>query len=97
MPMSYFKSHLRSVEETYLQHGRHALGFAVHMFAGSLACLVHAVCPFLFERTGSDIIRRLHERMVVNRHRLTPKPHDQAASAPGVEDRLKRSATPVSG
>jgi hypothetical protein len=35
--------------------------------------------------------------MVVNRHRLTPKPHDHTASVPGGDDRPKRSATPVSG
>ena len=70
--MKYFKKHLDSVGENYFQHLRHASGFAAHMFVGSLACLGHAIFPFLFARTGSDAIRRLHERMVVNRHRLTP-------------------------
>lgn len=70
--MKYFSRHLDSVGEDYFQHARHALGFAAGMFLGSLACLAHAVFPFLFERTGSDVIRRLHDRMVVNRHRLTP-------------------------
>lgn len=70
--MTFFTRHLDSVEETYFQHARHALGFAAGMFLGTLACLVHALVPFLFERTGSHIIRRLHERMVVNRHALTP-------------------------
>ena len=85
--MSYLKRHLRSVDESYIQHGRHALGFAAGMFVGSLACLVHAILPFLFERAGSDIIRRLHDRMVVNRHRLTPKPESQSFSAPALTDR----------
>ena len=71
--MSLFTRHLDSVGETYLQHARHAVGFSLGMFLGSLACLVHAVLPFVFERTGSDCIRRLHDRMVVNRHKLTPK------------------------
>lgn len=87
--MSHFTRHLRSVDESYVQHGRHALGFAVHMFVGSLACLVHALCPFLLERTGSDIIRRLHDRMVVNRQRLTPssKAHRDLVHLPAVTDR----------
>lgn len=71
--MSYFTRHLDRVDETYLQHLRHALGFAAGMFVGSLYCLAHALFPFLFERAGSDVIRRLHDRMVVNRHTLTPK------------------------
>ena len=41
------------------------------MFAGALACLVHALLPFFCVTTGSDCIRRLHDRMVVNRHNLT--------------------------
>ena len=69
--MKYFSRHLDRVGEDYFQHARHALGFAASMFLGSLACLAHAVFPFLFERTGSEVIRRLHDRMVVNRHRLT--------------------------
>lgn len=70
--MKYLSRHLDSVGESYWQHAGHALGFAVRMFLGSLACLGHALCPFLFERTGSDVIRQLHDRMVVNRHKLTP-------------------------
>ena len=70
--MKYFTKHLDSVGESYFQHLRHASSFAAHMIVGSLACLGHAIFPFLFERTGSDAIRRLHERMVVNRHQLTP-------------------------
>lgn len=80
--MHYFTRHLHSVDETYAQHFRHALGFAVSMFVGSLYCLVHALLPFLFERAGSDVIRRLHERMVVNRHKLTPRPGAPLGSAP---------------
>lgn len=71
--MKFFNRHLHSVGESYFQHGRHAAGFAAHMFVGSLACLAHAIFPFLFERAGSDAIRRLHTRMVVNRDQLTPK------------------------
>ncbi len=72
--MKYLTKHLDSVSESYLQHGRHASSFAASMFVGSLACLGHAIFPFLFERTGSDIIRCLHDRMVVNRLQLTPRP-----------------------
>ena len=80
--MRQLTAHLDAVEESYFQHLRHAMSFAVEMFAGSLACLVHALLPFLFERTGSDCIRRLHDRMVVNRHRLTPRPARHAEALP---------------
>lgn len=70
--MTRLKSHLHSVNESYFQHMRHALGFTVAMFGGALCCLVHAFLPFLFEKRGSAIVERLHDRMVRNRGRLTP-------------------------
>ena len=70
--MTPLTAHLDDVGETYFQHLRHALGFSRVMLVGSAVCLIHALFPFLFERTGSDYIRTLHERMVTNRHRLTP-------------------------
>ena len=65
-----FLDHPHSVGETYLEHQRRACGFAISLLAASLACLVHAVIPGLFVHTGSDTIKRLHERMVVNRKAL---------------------------
>jgi hypothetical protein len=67
------KSHLQSVNETYLQHMQHALSFTAALFAGAFCCLVHAFLPFLFEKQGSAIVQRLHDRMVVNRHNLTQR------------------------
>jgi len=32
-----------------------------------MVCLVHALLPFLFVKTGSRIIMELNERMVANR------------------------------
>lgn len=65
-----FLQHPRSVGESYLEHQRHALGFGFSLFLAALACFVHAMVPGLFVRTGSDAIRRLHDRMVVHRTAL---------------------------
>ena len=70
--MKILTSHLDSVGESYFQHLCHAMSFSAVMLVGAVACLVHALVPFLFVRTGSNCIRRLHDRMVINRHRLTP-------------------------
>ncbi|MBM4218380.1 MAG: hypothetical protein FJ171_01840 [Gammaproteobacteria bacterium] len=64
-----FTDHPATVDETYRQHFLMALGFGLHMIWGGLQCLVHAFVPGLFEKSGSNMIRELHERMVVNRHR----------------------------
>ena len=66
-------AHLDSVNETYWQHMGHALSFSWDMLRGTLFCLVHAFFPFLFEKSGSAIITRLHDRMVVNRKTLSPQ------------------------
>ena len=64
-----FTEHPASVGETYLAHLRTAAGFGIQMIFAGFACLVHALLPFLFVRTGSDCIGRLHERMQTRRRR----------------------------
>ena len=72
MPLKAFTTHPASVGETYLQHLRHAGGFGVRLLVAGLACLVHAVLPFLFIKTASRQIRQLHERMVTARDATPP-------------------------
>ncbi|WP_235976603.1 DUF6356 family protein [Sandaracinobacteroides hominis] len=62
-----FRDHPASVDESYLQHMGVASSFGWAMLQASGACFVHALVPGLCEKTGSTIIRRLHDRMVVNR------------------------------
>jgi len=64
-------SHLESVNESYFQHMRHALSFTSDMLVGAGCCLVHAFFPSLFEHTGSQLVNRLYDRMVVNRANLS--------------------------
>ena len=71
MPGLSFSEHPATVGETYWQHLRSAAGFSFDMIRGGLACLVHGVFPFLFTTTGSSVIRNLHERLVVNRARVS--------------------------
>ena len=72
MLRALFTEHPASVDETYTEHMSVAASFGVRLLFGSLACFVHALLPFLFEKTGSTIITELHERMVTNRRRHAP-------------------------
>ena len=65
-----FTQHPASVGESYTEHLVHATGFGLRMIAGGFACLLHGLLPFLFVRTGSQQIRTLHDRMVVNRSKM---------------------------
>lgn len=58
-----FLDHPRTVGESYPKHARTALGFGVRMIAGGVACVVHALVPVWFERTGSSTVKILYARM----------------------------------
>jgi hypothetical protein len=62
--------HPRSVGESYGEHLVVAGSFGVTMIGAGIACMVHAIVPGLFTRTGSWAIEHLHGRMVTNRHRV---------------------------
>ncbi|HEX8621194.1 MAG TPA: DUF6356 family protein [Allosphingosinicella sp.] len=55
-----FTRHPREVGESYPEHFAVAASFGLKMIGGGLACLVHAVFPFLCERTGSETVRSLN-------------------------------------
>ncbi len=58
-----FLDHPASVNESYGQHMRFALGFAGSLALAAGAALVHALIPALCETTASRILRRLHARL----------------------------------
>ena len=57
-----FTAHPASVDETFGEHFFFALKFAGLLFAAAGAALVHAILPFLFEKTASRIIARLYAK-----------------------------------
>ncbi|MEM8618160.1 MAG: DUF6356 family protein [Actinomycetota bacterium] len=63
----HFTEHPASVDETYGEHARVALGFAASLAAASVAAAVHAVVPSLCERTASRRICALHEQMTTGK------------------------------
>jgi hypothetical protein len=58
-----FTDHPASLGETYPQHMRASLSYAVPLLGASLAAFVHAAFPFLFTVTASATVKRLHARM----------------------------------
>lgn len=42
----------------------------MRLIVAGIACLLHAIFPFLFVKTGSKQIVQLHDKMVTNRHRI---------------------------
>ncbi|HEX4371599.1 MAG TPA: DUF6356 family protein [Rhizomicrobium sp.] len=62
-----FLVHPESIGETYFEHQRQAVSFAGPLLLAGFACLLHAVIPGLCERTASNRITILHERLVASR------------------------------
>ncbi|MGV6811027.1 MAG: DUF6356 family protein [Brevirhabdus sp.] len=57
-----FLDHPRSVNESYGEHALFAARFSLTLFGAALAALVHAIFPWMFEKTASTIVARLYER-----------------------------------
>ena len=71
--MPKFGQHLAEVNESYLQHCAHALSFSLTLMLAAFVCLVHALIPCLFEKTGSTLVTGLYERMVAKRQSLSDR------------------------
>ena len=63
----WFLAHPRSLNESYLEHQACALKFSFSLFVAAGVCLIHALIPGLFERTGSRMVETLHRDMVTKR------------------------------
>ena len=85
-----FIEHPQSVGESYTEHLGVASSYGFRMIGAGFACLVHAVLPFLFVRTGSGTIVRLHDRMSARIGPAMPtaaKPANTAVPAPTAQAR----------
>ncbi len=54
--------HPASVDETYLEHMAFAGRLGLMLACATGAALVHALLPFLFKKTASNIVHVLYER-----------------------------------
>lgn len=54
-----FTEHPHSIGESYLQHMRFAFNFGFTMLIGGMACILHAVFPFIFQKTGSNYLLKM--------------------------------------
>jgi len=81
----WFAKHPRSVGETYVEHLGVAVRFGLTMVSGGIACLVHALCPAVFQRTGSRTIKRLYAEMIARQPGDTPLAHEEPHWRPEYE------------
>lgn len=58
-----FTEHPASVGETYWRHFFFATRFSLRLFGAAFAALIHAILPFMFDKTASNIVAKLHHRL----------------------------------
>ncbi|WP_252511098.1 DUF6356 family protein [Phreatobacter aquaticus] len=54
-----FMAHPESVNESYFEHFRAAMGYAGTFAFCAFCAFVHAFLPFLFEKTASTIVKKM--------------------------------------
>ncbi len=68
--------HLKECNFTYFSHLHRAFDIGIRLFVASATCLIHAVLPFLFTESASDImlkIQKRHENFPNTKKRLKKK------------------------
>ena len=66
----YYFEHLHFVNQSYWIHFRHSMGYSVKSLACSVIFFIHALWPDLFQRTGSDIVAQLNDKMQSTRQHV---------------------------
>jgi uncharacterized protein DUF6356 len=87
-----FTDHPQSVGETYGEHLLRAWCFGGRMVVAGVACMVHALLPFMFVRTGSEAIQELNARILATKARAavaTPPPPANEAHSPQTYHRAR--------
>ncbi len=68
-----FTAHQAAVGESYFGHLLAAACFGLRMMFAGIACMVHALLPFVFVDTGSRAVAELNAHLVARR-RPAPSP-----------------------
>lgn len=66
--LKYFTTHPASVNQSYWAHLLFACSFGFIMLRGGIACIIHALFPFMFQTTGSDNAFYAIEKYLKARH-----------------------------
>lgn len=59
-----FTKHPRAMNETYIEHLVCASIFGFKMLIGGVACLIHAIFPFVLKNTGSNLLFAMMQEYV---------------------------------
>lgn len=61
--------HLKEVNEKYFKHLIEASLISLSLMVASIACILHAIFPFIFTNTASTIMRKILNRTDIRHDR----------------------------
>ena len=61
--MNIFTKHPSEVGESYLEHGFSAMRYAFTFLLLFVIAFIHAIFPFLFEKTASNVVSEMTKHM----------------------------------
>jgi hypothetical protein len=72
--LNYFVRHLDEQNMSYKEHFYRASLLSLKMVVGAILLLIHAVFPFVFERSGSRMITHLYNEVSHTSHASETSP-----------------------
>lgn len=56
-----FTKHPNDNNMSYFKHMFHSLHFAVMLFVASIKAVIHAIFPFFFETSTTDVVKKINK------------------------------------
>ena len=66
---NFFTEHPNSIGETYSEHFRFAIRNGFSLFIGGIACIIHAVFPFVFTTIASRTVYAINKNLTQRQNR----------------------------
>ena len=56
-----FTKHPKENKMGYFKHMYHSLHFAIMLFVASIKAVIHAIFPFFFETSTTDVVKKINK------------------------------------
>jgi hypothetical protein len=87
MIVEKFNEHPTKFGMTYKEHFLGSMYYGACSMVGTIVFMFHAIFPFLFQTTGSNIVAHLHEKLtLVNQHCAVEDLSDTTKENDSMED-----------
>jgi hypothetical protein len=83
-----FLAHPHANHQTYMEHLSDSVEFGLKACVSGGVFITHGIFPFIFEHTGSDMIKALNERLVAKNTKTTVNEDESTTSSENTNTEL---------